>query len=70
MSEDQLESGYRNENAPRQELAFETEGAVVVEYVVVLSLLTLGAAFAVLSLGVPLLELYLAEVRWLALPVP
>jgi hypothetical protein len=43
---------------------------VLVEYVVVLTLLSLGAALAVVACGVPLLELYRAEVRWLALPFP
>ncbi len=45
-------------------------GSVVVEYVVVLTLLALGAAFAVVACGVPLFELYRAEVRWLGLPFP
>jgi hypothetical protein len=45
-------------------------GSVIVEYVVVLTLLSLGAALAVVACGVPLFELYRAEVRWLGLPFP
>ncbi len=57
----------QNDDSTEQDQA---AGSVVVEYVVVLTLLALGAAFAVVACGVPLFELYRAEVRWLGLPFP
>ncbi|NLE85303.1 MAG: hypothetical protein GX607_02780 [Myxococcales bacterium] len=45
-------------------------GGVFAEYVVVLTLLAVGAALAVVACGVPLLELYRAQVFWLSLPFP
>jgi hypothetical protein len=42
----------------------------MVEYVVVLSLVAVGAAVAVVACGVPLLALFRAQVAWIGLPVP
>ncbi|HLV67493.1 MAG TPA: hypothetical protein VKY73_16840 [Polyangiaceae bacterium] len=48
----------------------DQRGTVFVEYLVVLSLVAIGAAAATVACGVPLLELYRAQVAWLGLPIP
>jgi len=45
-------------------------GSVLVEYVVVLSAVSLGCAFATISLGPALLRLYLVQQAVLLLPIP
>jgi len=62
-------SGTRSLGAFR-ELSGDVRGGVFAEYVVVLTLLAVGAALAVVACGVPLLELYRAQVFWLSLPFP
>lgn len=48
----------------------DSRGTVVAEYVVVLSLVAVGAALAVVACGVPLLALFRAQVAWIGLPIP
>ena len=48
----------------------DTAGSVSVEYVVVLSLVSVGAVAALAALGVPLLNLYLYQQAVLLLPFP
>ncbi len=48
----------------------DSRGSVFVEYVVVLTFVALAAAGAVVACGVPLLELFRAQVLWLSLPFP
>ncbi|HMI90362.1 MAG TPA: Flp family type IVb pilin [Polyangiales bacterium] len=48
----------------------DQRGAVMVEYAVVLSLVSLGAALAVIALGTQLLELYRAQQAILLAPMP
>jgi Flp pilus assembly pilin Flp len=59
-------------DAPRtlSELAGDTEGAVFVEYVTLLTLVAIGAAAATVALGVPLLRLYRYIQMVIALPFP
>jgi len=45
-------------------------GSVLVEYVVVLSVVSLGCAFATIALGPLLLDLYLVQQAVLLLPIP
>jgi hypothetical protein len=45
-------------------------GSVSVEYVVVLSLVSVGAVVALVALGVPLLNLFLYQQAVLLLPFP
>lgn len=48
----------------------DTEGAVFVEYVTLLTLVTIGAAAAFLSLGLPLMGSYRFAQAVLVLPFP
>jgi hypothetical protein len=48
----------------------ETRGAVLVEYVVLLSLVSVGGSALMIGLGVPLLHLYRFQQMFLVLPVP
>ena len=48
----------------------DTAGSVTVEYVVVLSLVSVGVVAALAALGVPLLNLYLYQQAVLLLPFP
>ena len=48
----------------------DTAGSVFVEYVVVLSLVSVGAVAALVALGAPLLNLYLYQQAVLLLPFP
>lgn len=48
----------------------DARGSVFVEYVVVLTLVAVGVALATVACGVPLLEMYRAQVFWLGLPIP
>lgn len=51
-------------------LWWDVRGSVFAEYVVVLAVVAVGAALAVMACGVPLLELYRAQVAWIGLPIP
>ena len=59
----------KKENAIRTLLG-DSQGAVFVEYVALLLLVTISGAAAVLSLGVPLLRLYRYAQMILVLPFP
>lgn len=48
----------------------DTSGSVFVEYVVVLSLVSVGAVTALVALGAPLLNLFLYQQAVLLLPFP
>lgn len=48
----------------------DARGSVFAEYVVVLTLLAVGTALATVACGVPLLEMFRAQVFWLGLPIP
>jgi Flp pilus assembly pilin Flp len=50
--------------------SLDTSGSVFVEYVVVLSLVSVGAVAALVTLGVPLLNLFLYQQAVLLLPFP
>jgi len=52
------------------QLLRDQRGTVLVEYAVVLSLVSLGAALAVIALGAQLLELYRAQQAILLAPMP
>ncbi|HTM44301.1 MAG TPA: hypothetical protein VL137_05065 [Polyangiaceae bacterium] len=45
-------------------------GTVTVEYVVVLTLVSLGVVAALVAVGVPLVRTYSAQVAWLVTPIP
>jgi Flp pilus assembly pilin Flp len=45
-------------------------GTVTVEYVVVLTLVSLGVVAAMVGLGVPLVRTYLSQTAWLIAPIP
>jgi hypothetical protein len=48
----------------------DQRGAVMVEYAILLSAVSLGAALALVSLGVPLMRMYLSQRTWVLLPYP
>jgi Flp pilus assembly pilin Flp len=48
----------------------DRRGTVTVEYVVVLTLVSLGVVAALTGLGVPLLRTYLSQTAWLIAPIP
>lgn len=48
----------------------DTRGSVMVEYVIVLVLVSVGCVTAIAALGVPLYRLYQLQKLWLFLPVP
>lgn len=45
-------------------------GTITVEYAVLLSLVSVGCAFATVALGVPLVKLFVAQELWMALAIP
>ena len=47
-----------------------TDGNVMVEYVLVLALVSVGCVAALVGLGPPLLALFRFQSAWLALPFP
>lgn len=53
-----------------KELASSSSGVVFVEYVALLTLVTVSGAVAVVGLGVPLLKLYRFAQMVLSLPIP
>ena len=48
----------------------DDRGTVTVEYVVVLTLVSLGAVAAMVGLGVPLVQGYLTQTAWIIAPIP
>lgn len=48
----------------------DTRGSVTVEYIVLLSLVSVGCAIAMISLGAPLVRMYIVQEVWLSLGVP
>ena len=54
----------------RARLMVDQRGSVVLEYTVILVLVTLGCALATLSLGPPLLAAFRGRCDWLLLPFP
>ncbi len=48
----------------------DQRGAVMVEYAILLTVVSLGAALALVSLGVPLMRTYLSQRTWVLLPYP
>ncbi|HEX2880383.1 MAG TPA: hypothetical protein VHO25_12700 [Polyangiaceae bacterium] len=53
-----------------KELLRDRRGTVTVEYVVVLTLVSLGVVVAMAGLGVPLVRTYLSQTAWLIAPLP
>lgn len=63
--------GSESVSAPRRpSLLRDARGAVQVEYIVLLTLVTLGAAVAVVGLGVPLLQHFRFARDLLLMPIP
>jgi hypothetical protein len=56
--------------APARTLVSDQRGAVTVEYVIVLSLVSAGAATATIALGSVLLALFRYQQALLLLPIP
>lgn len=50
--------------------AADEHGTITVEYAVLLSLVAVGCALATVTLGTPLVRLFLAQELWLLLAVP
>jgi Flp pilus assembly pilin Flp len=48
----------------------DDRGTITVEYAVLLSLVSVGCALATVSLGVPLVKMFMAQELWLALAIP
>jgi len=51
-------------------LRADDRGSVSVEYIVVLTLVSLAAVAAMVALGAPLVSTYLAQTAWLIAPIP
>jgi Flp pilus assembly pilin Flp len=51
-------------------LKADSRGTVTVEYALLLALVAIGAAAALVSLGVPLIQLFVAQRAVLLLPIP
>ena len=64
-----LASAARCRLAVARKALTDARGSVFVEYVVVLTLVAVGVALATVACGVPLLEMYRAQVFWLGLPI-
>lgn len=60
----------QNKASSSRELLSSTSGVVFVEYVALLTLVTVIGAVAVVGLGVPLLKLYRFAQMVLSLPIP
>jgi hypothetical protein len=60
----------QNKASSSKELLSSTSGVVFVEYVALLTLVTVIGAVAVVGLGVPLLKLYRFAQMVLSLPIP
>jgi hypothetical protein len=57
-------------SSPNCGLFSDTRGSVTVEYIVLLSLVSVGCAIAMISLGAPLVRMYMVQEVWLSLGVP
>jgi Flp pilus assembly pilin Flp len=64
-----MDSGERS-SKPVEQLRGDERGAVYVEYLVVASMVTITGAAAVVTLGVPLYNLYRYVEMMILLPVP
>lgn len=53
-----------------KDLWSDKRGTATIEYLIVLTLVTIGMAFAVLSLGPAVIALFDARALWLSLPWP
>jgi hypothetical protein len=62
--------GLAERSRPLGELARETRGAIFVEYVALLCLVTVGGAAAVVTLGAPLVALARFTQLVVGLPIP
>ena len=62
--------GWRIRRTQRQGLIQDLAGAIYVEYLTLATMVTIGGAAAVVSLGVPLLQLYDYVELMILLPVP
>lgn len=51
-------------------LSNDSRGSVTVEYVVVLTLVSVLAVAAMVGLGVPLVQTYLTQTAWIVAPFP
>lgn len=60
----------RDRRAHPEGLLRDRRGTVTVEYVVVLTLVSLGMVAALAGLGVPLVRTYLSQTAWLIAPFP
>ena len=60
----------QNKASSSKELLSSTSGVVFVEYVALLTLVTVIGAVAVVGLGIPLLKLYRFAQMVLSLPIP
>lgn len=55
---------------PNRQLPSDDQGLIYTEYLVVLTLVTLGVMGALIALGVPLLNLFLYQQAVVLLPLP
>jgi Flp pilus assembly pilin Flp len=53
-----------------RDLTVDTRGSVTVEYIVLLSLVSVGCVIAMIGLGAPLVRMYMVQQVWLSLGVP
>lgn len=51
-------------------LVSDTRGTVTVEYIVLLCLVSIGCVGAMIGLGAPLVQMFMAQEVWLSLGVP
>ncbi len=54
----------------KRQLVSDTRGTVTVEYIVLLCLVSIGCVGAMIGLGAPLVQLFMAQEVWLSLGVP
>jgi Flp pilus assembly pilin Flp len=59
-----------NSNQSPDATLADNRGSIMVEYTVLLTLVAIGLALAMVSLGVPLVQMYLNQRTVLLLPVP
>jgi len=51
-------------------LLWDPRGTIMVEYTILLCLVTVGCAVAMIGLGVPLVQMFMVQQVWLSLGVP
>ena len=56
--------------SPRLLAHADQRGAVMVEYAILLTVVSLGVALTIVALGVPLMSMYLSQRTWVLLPYP